>query len=96
VPIYTYRCGACDEVTETYASVRDAPRTVRCEHCGADGARRIISSVAYHASEAAKTSRLDPKYEKMVDAAYEKSASADPNRLLKKMKPFSDSEKGSG
>ena len=88
MPIYAYRCVECDEVTDVYAKVGAAPQTTRCERCGAEGAKRIISRVAYHASEASKTARLDPKYEKMADDAYKKSASADPNRLLKKMKPF--------
>ena len=89
MPIYAYRCGACGEVTEAYAKVRDAPKRITCEKCGANDAHRIISRVAYHASESAKTSRLDPKYEKMADDAAKKSASADPMRLLKKMKPYS-------
>ena len=92
MPIYAYRCVACDEVTDVYAKVARAPKTVRCERCGATGAKRIISAVSYHASEATKTSRLDSKYEKMADDAYKKSASADPNRLLKKMKPFSSAK----
>jgi putative FmdB family regulatory protein len=88
VPIYAYRCAKCGQVTDAYEKVSTAPKTLRCSHCGAKRAKRIISRVAYHASEATKTSRLDPKYEKMADDAAKKSASADPMRLLKKMKPF--------
>ena len=88
MPIYAYRCSKCGEVTDAYEKVSSAPKTISCSHCGAKGAKRIISRVAYHASESAKTSRLDPKYEKMADDAAKKSASADPMRLLKKMKPF--------
>ena len=39
-------------------------------------------------SEAAKTARLDPRYDKMVDHAMRKSANADEGRLLRNMKPF--------
>jgi putative FmdB family regulatory protein len=89
MPIYTYRCDQCGEVTEQLASINDIPENVVCEHCGDKHTHRIISSVAYHASEAAKTSRLDPKYEKMVDHAMKKSASADENRIIRNLKPFS-------
>lgn len=88
MPIYSYRCAACGDVTDAWASIADAPSSVRCEHCGSDDTRRIIARVAYHASEAAKSARLDPKYDRMVDHALKRSASADPDRLLKKMKPF--------
>ena len=88
MPIYAYRCSQCGEVTDAYEKVSSASKTIACSHCGAEGAKRIISRVAYHASEATKTARLDSKYEKMADDAAKKSAAADPMRLLKKMKPF--------
>ncbi len=49
--------------------------------------------MAYHASEASRTARLDPKYEKMVDHAMKKSASADEHRLIDKMKPYPSGKK---
>ena len=55
---------------------------------GGDDTHRVIARVAYHASEATKTARLDPKYEKMVDASMRKNPLADPDRLLRKMKPL--------
>jgi len=88
VPIYAYRCRACGEVTDTFASVGDAPDHIECEHCQSQETHRIIARVAYHASENSKTAKLDPKYEKMVNDSLRKSSSADPDRLLKKMKPF--------
>ncbi|MEZ5595389.1 MAG: zinc ribbon domain-containing protein [Pseudomonadales bacterium] len=90
MPVYTYRCRACGDTTDHLAAVGKAPEQVVCEHCGSTVTHRIIASVAYHASEAAKTARLDPRYEKMVDHAMTKSASADEHRLLRKMKPFPD------
>jgi len=93
VPIYSYRCRACGGVTDAYASVSDAPQSVPCEHCDATDTYKIIGRVAYHANEATKTARLDSKYEKRVDDAMRKSSNADPNRLLRKMKPFGDAKK---
>jgi putative FmdB family regulatory protein len=93
VPIYSYRCRACGGATDAYASVNDAPTSVACEHCHATDTYKIIGRVAYHANEATKTARLDSKFEKRVDDAMRKSAGADPNRLLRKMKPFGDAKK---
>jgi hypothetical protein len=49
--------------------------------------------VAYHASASSRTARLDPKYEKMVDSAMKKSASADENRLIDRMQRRSSEKK---
>lgn len=89
MPIYSYRCRDCGEVTDVFASVQESAAEAGCEHCQSRATHRIISRVAYHASDNSRTARLDPKYEKMVDHAFQKSASADVDRLLKKMKPFS-------
>jgi len=88
VPIYAYRCAQCGGVTDAYSSIDDAPANIDCEHCASRDTHRIIARVAYHASESTKTSRLDSKYEKRIDDAMRRSATADPNRLLRKMKPF--------
>jgi putative FmdB family regulatory protein len=93
VPIYSYRCRACGGVTDAYASVNAAPPSVRCEGCDATDTYRVIGRVAYHANESTKTARLDPKYEKRVDDAMRKSSNADPDRLLRKMKPFDGAKK---
>ena len=89
MPIYAYRCRDCGGVTDAYASINDAPAAIECEHCASGATYRVIGPVAYHASESTKASRLDSKYEKRIDDAMRKSASADPERLLRKMKPFS-------
>ena len=93
MPVYAYRCRACGEVTDRFASVDAAPEQIVCEHCHGEDTYRIISRVAYHASDAGKTARLDPKYEKMVDHAMRKSANADVDRLIKKMKPYPSAKK---
>jgi len=93
MPIYAYRCDGCGELTEHIASVSDIPDTVACDHCGSNTTHRVISRVAYHASEATKTARLDPKYEKMVDHAMSKSTSADENRLIRQMDARTNAKK---
>ncbi len=93
MPIYAYRCNGCGEVTDRLTAVGAAADHVTCEHCASDDTRRIIANVAYHASEATKTSRLDPKYEKMVDHAMRKSENANEHRLINRMKPFSGAKK---
>jgi putative FmdB family regulatory protein len=88
MPIYEYRCRACECLTDKYFPDTNAPVALLCKHCGSLDTHRIVSGAVYHASEATKTSKLDPKYEKMVDQAMRKSSSADPERLLRKMRPF--------
>jgi hypothetical protein len=66
---------------------------VGCEHCQSDDTYRVIGSSAYHASEATKTAKLDPRYEKLVDTAMRNSASADEHRILKKMTPFTGAKR---
>ena len=39
-------------------------------------------------SSASKVARLDPKYDKMVDRAMKNTPQADPDRVLKRLKPF--------
>jgi len=88
VPTYTFRCGDCGGVTEAVTSMRAMPESVPCDNCASAKTHRIITSSAYHASEAAKTARLDPKYERMVDNAMRSTTNADPDRLLRRMKSF--------
>ena len=91
MPLYAYRCGACARVTDSYSATATAAAehdSVPCAHCGCASTHRIIGRVAYHASDSAKTARLDTKYEKMVQHSIGKSPLADPDRLLKKMTPY--------
>jgi len=53
-------------------------------------AERIVSRPSVHLSKMSKLEKLDPKYDKMVDRAMKNTASADPDRILEKMKPLSD------
>lgn len=97
MPIYSFRCRACGELTDQLTSVAELQDNIGCEHCQSVDTYRVIGRTAYHASEGAKTARLDPKYEKRVDDAMRRSSNADPNHLYKKMTPFSaasDKKKG--
>ena len=87
MPIYEYLCGSRKSLTDKYYPNTNAPKTLVCAQCKSD-AQRIISGAVYHASEATKTSKLDPRYEKMVDRAMHNSRSADPDRVLRNLKPF--------
>lgn len=44
MPLYTYRCNACDYTFEVRQRMADEPLTV-CPQCGKDQARRVINSV---------------------------------------------------
>lgn len=87
MPLYEYRCATCGEITAVVARISEAGNSVRCAHC--DGtAERIVSRPSVHLSRASKLDRLDPKYDRMVDRAMAGTGNAEPDRLLKKMKPF--------
>ncbi len=88
MPVYEFRCRDCATITTHVSRIAERPETVVCEQCGGE-ASRIISGSAVKLSSSSKLARLDPKYDKMADAAMRASSHADPDRLLKKMKPFS-------
>jgi hypothetical protein len=62
-------------------------RTVACDECGEE-AGLVISRPAVHLSKASKLERLDPRYDRMVDRAMAGTQNAEPDHILKKMKPF--------
>jgi hypothetical protein len=64
------------------------PESVTCEHCGHAGATQILTSAAVHRDSASKAARLDPKYDRLVDRAMRNTQHADPDRILKRLKPF--------
>ena len=88
MPLYEYRCKACAEISGVVCSVRELKASIDCEYCGSP-AGRIISRPSVHLSKASKLDRLDPKYDKMVDQAMNSTPNAEPDRILKKLKPFS-------
>jgi putative FmdB family regulatory protein len=88
VPIYEYRCKDCQKRTEQYFSSLKAPKVVDCQECGSSKSYKIMSGASYHQSEATKTAKLDRKYDKRVNQAIANTRSADPDRVLNKLKPF--------
>lgn len=87
MPIYEYQCPDCERLTDKYYPNINAPTELTCKFCS-KSARRIVSGAAYHASEETKTSKLDPRYEKLVDRAMRNSSAADPERILRRTRPF--------
>jgi putative FmdB family regulatory protein len=87
VAVYEYRCADCGEIRVYWCAIAERPKALECEHCGGPAAR-ILSGSAVRLSSASKVARLDPKYEKRVDQAIRNTPNADPDRLLRRMKPF--------
>lgn len=89
MPLYEYRCNTCHAVTTALRSADDGGAPVACETCGGE-AVRILSRPSVHRSRLSRVERLDPRYDKLVDRTMAKTRDADPDRLLRRMKPFSD------
>ena len=87
MPLYPYRCRDCGAVTEVLWSGFEPPDHVACDDCESQATQRVIGVNAYHRSDAQKTARLDPKYDRLVDATA-KSAGSSEDRLLRRLKPF--------
>ena len=90
MPVYEYRCRQCGVDSSLVSRVADYLPEQVCEHCGGL-AERIISTPFVRLSKISKLEKLDPKYDKLVDRAMRSTPLADPDRLLKKMKPFDKS-----
>ncbi len=88
MPLYPYRCRRCGAVTELLWSGFEPPEHVRCDACESEATYRVIGVNAYHRSDAQKTARLDPKYDRLVDATAKSADAASEGRLLRRMKPF--------
>jgi putative FmdB family regulatory protein len=88
MPVYEFRCPACDEVMAVTCAIAARPDTVTCSHCRNGIATLIMSRASVHRSSASKAARLDPKYDRRVDRAMRNTPEADPDRILKRLKPF--------
>ena len=86
MPVYEYRCSSCGAISSVVRSVAEHDAALACDVCGAETSR-IISRPSVHLSKASKLDRLDPKYDKLVDKAMRSTPQAEPDRLLKRMKP---------
>ncbi len=50
MPVYEYRCNACNGVTSVFVRTIGAPESPACDRCGGADLHRVISRVAYHRS----------------------------------------------
>lgn len=82
VPTYEYRCNACQNVSTHFARLSQKPKSIVCEHCGSHDTKPIVSLNSVQLSRLSKLERLDPKYDKMLDAAAAKNPLSDPHRYL--------------
>jgi putative FmdB family regulatory protein len=91
LPIYEYRCTACGRTSSLLWTTAGtaAPAAIGCEHCGGGDTHRIISRIAVHRTELSKLQSLDPKYDRMAEHALRSTPEADPDRLVRRMTPYS-------
>jgi putative FmdB family regulatory protein len=64
MPIYEYQCRSCRVIFQTLIMKPAEERALRCPKCDAPKPKRIISRVAYHASERDRLAAYDPKARK--------------------------------
>ncbi len=68
MPIYEYACMDCKKVVSRFVRnvAEDSPS---CPECDGTDIHRVMSNFAMHLSMLTKLDQLDPKYDKMIDAA---------------------------
>jgi hypothetical protein len=59
----------CRKVVSVLVRRIGARSKAKCPQCGGASMRRLISRFAFHQSVLSKLDQLDPKYDKMIDAA---------------------------
>ena len=70
MPVYEYACMKCRKVVSVLIRRMDeGDQAAKCPKCGGKDLRRLISGFAFHRSLLSKLEQLDPKYDKMIDAA---------------------------
>jgi len=79
MPVYEFRCPRCRATTSVLVRTSSGADAPTCRRCGIAMDRRI-SRFAFHKSLQSKVEQLDPKYDKMIDAANPDLAS---DRLIK-------------
>lgn len=93
MPMYEFCCTPCGNISSIYFRTTTDTPDLQCRYCGSIAVQRILSSFASPTSDLEKMSQLDPKYDKMVDAALRKApAASEPNHYLRKMVPFSQAK----
>ena len=68
MPVYEYACMDCKKAVSVLVK-RTSNSDPPCPECGGRNVRRLISGFAFHRSMLSKLEQLDPKYDKMIDAA---------------------------
>lgn len=70
MPIYEYACHSCKRFVEVITrSVPADGFAPPCPECGGKKLTRMISKFQFHLSMKSQIDQLDPKYDKMIDAA---------------------------
>ena len=69
MPVYEYACMDCEKVVSVLARRVTEDAQPACPDCGGANLHRLISRFAFHKSLMTKLEQLDPKYDKMIDAA---------------------------
>ena len=69
MPVYEYACMDCKKVVDVLVRRIGQEGKATCPACGGKNIERLISSFAFHLSVLTKLEQLDPKYDKMIDAA---------------------------
>lgn len=89
MPVYEYHCDACGrDFSRFFKSQAAALGPVGCEHCGADGARRTISTFSMHYSLSSQIDRIDPQHERELEWADRHHKATDPlNRINMNFEP---------
>ena len=90
MPIYEYRCDACNQKSDLLWRSFSPPDAIECNSCGGSETHRVISTVALRKSMKTQMSELDSKYDRMLDAADSQNPRADPNYYLNKATPLSE------
>ena len=88
MPIFEFRCNQCGATAEVLWRSDSDPSDLRCSACDSKDLTKVVSRPSVHRNMTSRLDGLDPKYDKMVAQAVKNTPEADPNRHLRKMKPF--------
>ncbi len=80
MPIYEYRCEACNKRTSVFVRSISSPVRAACEHCGSKKLTRLISRVAVHRG----SSSLDD------DSAFDDVDENDPRQMARLMRQMGE------
>jgi putative FmdB family regulatory protein len=72
MPIYEFKCTACNHIMDVLTSGYDIPKGLTCEKCGLGKMKKMISKGHYHQSESDRAASYDPGASKS-DAFYKDS-----------------------